>query len=90
MKKISSLMLLAFVLLLFSCRSEIDTLQENGKPKQEVSFSLLRKEQINQQKKLLSKLAEIESKGFKTNSTFGKSVQDSILEGVIINTDKCF
>ncbi|WP_394665484.1 hypothetical protein [uncultured Chryseobacterium sp.] len=88
MKKTNFLLLIAFVFFLMSCRNELDTIQENEKFKTEAKFSLLRKEQINQQINLLSKLSEIESKGFKTNNILGKSVQDSVLEGAIINTDE--
>ncbi|WP_268052824.1 hypothetical protein [Chryseobacterium sp. SL1] len=88
MKKTNFLLLIAFVFFLMSCRNELDTIQENEKFKTEAKFSLLRKEQINQQVNLLSKLSEIESKGFKTNNILGKSVQDSVLEGAIINTDE--
>lgn len=88
MKKTNFLLLIAFVFFLMSCRNELDTIQENEKFKTEAKFSLLRKEQVNQQVNLLSKLSEIESKGFKTNNIIGKSVQDSVLEGAIINTDE--
>ena len=87
MKKINFLLLFILSVFLWSCRTEIEAEPENIVGHQEASFSLLRKEQILQHKSLMSKLSEIESKRLTSNS-FGRSVQDSILAGVIINTEK--
>nr|WP_314490574.1 hypothetical protein [uncultured Chryseobacterium sp.] len=88
MKKNNLLVLFALTLLLNSCKTELDSFQENEILKQEAKFSLLRIEQINQQINLLSKLSEVELNAFRTTDILGRSVQDSILESVIINTNE--
>lgn len=86
MKKLSFLTLLALVFILFGCRQE-NLLLEKEQQSKNLKISVLDYDQVQSQKSLINKISDLESKVFKKGMS-AKSVQDSLLDGAIIETNK--
>ncbi len=82
---------LLFSLIFHSCRQESILSQQDEQSKQnEFVINLLNKQDIENKKSLFNKINELKENKFKRSNLFAKnsSIQDSILEGAIIETDK--
>lgn len=79
-------MLLALVFILFGCRQE-NLLVEKEQQSKNLKISVLDYDQVQSQKSLINKISDLESKVFKKGMS-AKSVQDSLLDGAIIETNK--
>ncbi|MCE3075635.1 hypothetical protein [Chryseobacterium gwangjuense] len=89
MKKNLFWRLLSLIILTFflnSCRSE-DLLQDD-RGEQKYQVSILNKEEVNRLKPLLKELSEIKSKFRYNTNTNEKVVQNEILDGAIIGTNR--
>jgi len=86
MKKINFLMLIALAFFLWNCRSEIETLQEDGTLKQERKISIIKNNDILKNPLILSEISKIQKERF-SNFSSAKSIQDSVLEGALISTE---
>jgi len=79
-------MLLALAFVVFGCRQE-NSLIENEQQSKNLKISVLEYDQVQSQKSLINKISDLESKVFKKGMA-AKSVQDSLFDGAIIETNK--
>ena len=81
--------ILLFILLFNSCRQESILIDESVNNHKSYNINYLNKSDISKNFSLNNKIKNLQEITFKNSNLFGKgSVQDSILEGAIIETDK--